>query len=80
VLAPGLRLVDVDLRRRALTRWVAAVLGIQVLVGLAIVAYLLLLPDVASGLARALPPLAGVLGNALGLQLAVFRLARALRA
>ena len=80
MLAPGLGLVDVDLRRRALTRWVAALLGIQVLVGLAIVAYLVLLPSTASGMARALPPLAAVLGNALGLQLAVFRLARALRA
>ncbi|MBO0682131.1 MAG: hypothetical protein J2P45_03160 [Candidatus Dormibacteraeota bacterium] len=81
VLSGGLRQVEVDARRRALTRWVAALLGIQLLVGLAIVVYLLLpAPARVSGLARALPPLGAVLGNGLGLQLAVFRLARALRA
>ncbi|MBO0687907.1 MAG: hypothetical protein J2P45_32550 [Candidatus Dormibacteraeota bacterium] len=80
VLSPGLRQLDVDARRRALTRWVGAVVGIQVLVGLAIVVYLVLpAPSPTSGLGRALPPLGAVLGNGLGLQLGVFRLARALR-
>ena len=80
ILAPGLRRSEVEVRRRALGRWIKAVVGFQVLLGLAILAYLL---GTAQGrlpaLGRALPPLGAVLGNAMTLQLAVFRLTRALR-
>ena len=81
ILAAGLRQPEVEVRRRAMVRWLMVVLGIQVLLGVCIVGYLVL---TAGGgvpaLGRALPPLGAVLGNALALQLAVFRLARALRA
>ena len=81
ILSPGLRQLDVDGRRRALTHWVLALLGIQLLVALAIVVYVVLPPpSPVSGLGRALPALGAILGNGLGLQLGVFRVARALRA
>jgi hypothetical protein len=81
ILVAGLRRPEVDVRRRAMTRWVMVVLGIQVLLGVCIVAYLALTArGGVPALGRALPPLGAVLGSALALQLAVFRLTRALRA
>src|SRR5437879_6003271 len=81
ILAAGLRQPEVEVRRRAMIRWLMVVLGIQVLRGVCIVGYLG--PPAGGGgpaLGRALPPLGGVLGNALALQLTGFRRARALRA
>jgi hypothetical protein len=80
ILAPGLRRSEVEVRRRALARWIKTVGGFQVLLGLAIVAYLVgTAQSRVPAPGRALPPLGAVLGNALALQLAVFRLTRALR-
>jgi hypothetical protein len=80
ILTPGLRQPDVEARRRALTRWVGAVVGFQLLLVAAIAVYLVLTANAHwPALGRALPPLGAVLGNALTLQLAVIRLARALR-
>ena len=80
ILTPGLRQPGAEARRRALTRWIGAVVSFQVLLGAAVVAYLLLTAHAHwPALGRALPPLGAVLGNALTLQLAVVRLARTLR-
>jgi drug/metabolite transporter (DMT)-like permease len=80
ILAPGLRQPEMDARRRALTRWIGTVVGFQLLLGAAIVVYLIVTAwSHTPTLGRALPPLGAVLGNALTLQLAVVRLARALR-
>jgi len=81
ILVTGLCRPELELRRRAMTRWVVVVLGIQLLLGACIAAYLVLTTRAGvPALGRALPPLGAVLGNALALQLAVFRLARSLRA
>ena len=54
--------------------------GFQLLLGIAIVVYLVVAARTQTpALGRALPPLGAVLGNALALQLAVVRLVRALR-
>jgi len=80
ILAPGLREPDAETRRRALARWAGAVVGFQLLLGIAIVVYLVVAARTQTpALGRALPPLGAVLGNALALQLAVVRLVRALR-
>jgi hypothetical protein len=80
ILTPGLRQPDVEARRRALTRWIGAVVSFQLLLVAAIVVYLLLTAHARwPALGRALPPLGAVLGNALTLQLAIVRMARALR-
>jgi hypothetical protein len=80
ILTPGLRQPNGEARRRALTRWAGAVVGIQLLLVAAIAVYLLLTANAHwPALGRALPPLGAVLGNALTLQLAIVRLGRALR-
>jgi drug/metabolite transporter (DMT)-like permease len=80
ILRPGLRQPEVEARRRALARWVGAVVGFQLLLGVAVVVYLVVTArSHTPALGRALPPLGAVLGNALALQFALARLARALR-
>jgi hypothetical protein len=80
ILRPGLRQPEMEGRRRALARWTGAVVGFQLLLGVAIAVYLVVTAQTHTpALGRALPPLGAVLGNALALQLAVIRLARGLR-
>jgi hypothetical protein len=80
ILAAGLRQPEPEARRRALARWIGAVVGFQLLLCVAIVLYLLVTANShAPALDRAIPPLGAVLGNALALQLGLVRLGRGLR-
>ena len=58
-------------------RWLLFVAVWQALLLVALVVYTLLLPPRGRGLTWALPPLGGLVGTALPLQLAVVRIARA---
>jgi branched-subunit amino acid transport protein len=60
-----------------LKRWLVFVAAWQAVLVAALVAYALLLPPRGHGLTWAAPPLAGVVGTALPLQLAAARIARA---
>jgi hypothetical protein len=75
ILAAGLRDPEVDVRRRALKRWVAFAVAWQVLVVGGVVGYALLVPR--AGVAWIAPPIAALLGTALPYQLAASRLIRA---
>jgi hypothetical protein len=77
LLLPGLRSSEPAEKQAALKRWVLFVAAWQALLVAALVVYAIVLPPRGRGLTWAAPPLAGVVGTALPLQLAVARIARA---
>lgn len=78
ILAAGLRSSDVDVRRRALKRWLMFALAYQSLVIAAVLVYAFIMTHVhRPGWAWIAPPLGALFGTALPYQLAAMRLARA---
>jgi hypothetical protein len=78
LLLPGLRSSEPAPKRQAFKRWLLFVAVWQAILIAALVAYTVLLPPTRRiGPVWVVPPLAGLLGTALPLQLAVVRIARA---
>jgi hypothetical protein len=79
VLVPGLAVPHPAAQRQAVKRWVALAALLQALVVAAVVAYALARSRLGDGgLAWVAPPLAALIGTALPLQLAAFRILRTL--
>jgi hypothetical protein len=79
ILDPGLRQPETERQQAALKRWAAFVVAFEVVIVASAVAYVLVSSRGAAGVLWILPPLAAVLGGALGLQLGVGRILRSLR-